>query len=88
MPNNSQQENGNNSRENENDENNQQQQEENNSDVVGARTSKLVILKENTNAQEIKENVDKAKASALLETALFHSESSKEGVFMDHDYSR
>ena len=89
MPNNSQQENGNNSRENGNDdENNQQQQEENNSDVVGARTSKLVILKENTNAQEIKENVDKAKASALLETALFHSESSKEGIFMDHDYSR
>ena len=83
IPNNSQ----NNSRENENG-NIQQEEEENNPEMVGARTSKLVILKENTNAQEIKENVDNAKASALLETALFHSESSKEGVFMDHDYSR
>ena len=33
--------------------------------VTQARTSKLVILKENTNAQEIKEKVDKTKACSL-----------------------
>ena len=84
MPNNSQQENV----ENENGNNQQEQEEENNPEMVGARTSKLVILKENAKAQEIKEIVDNAKASALLETALFHCESSKEGIFTDHDYSR
>ena len=54
--------------------------------VVQARTSKLVILKENACAQEIKEKVANTKACSLLESAIFISESNKD--CFEHDYAR
>ena len=53
---------------------------------VTARTTKLVILKEHTNALEIKQKVGKTKACSILESALFISESKKD--MFDHDYAR
>ena len=54
--------------------------------MAQARTSKLVILKENACAQEIKEKVANNKACSLLESAIFISESNKD--CFEHDYAR
>ena len=54
--------------------------------VTAARATKLVLLKENTNAQEIKDKVEKTKACSFLESALFISESNKD--MFEHDYAR
>ena len=53
--------------------------------VTAARTTKLVLLKENTDALEIKQHVNKTKACSILESALFISETKKD--MFDHDYA-
>jgi len=74
-----------NNQRNETDEANENGEEENN--VTNAvRANKLVILNEKTNYQEIQETIERAKACSVLESALFTTESNKDG-FMDHDYS-
>ena len=64
----------------------QEQNEEENNATHDARTTKLVILKETKNGQEIQQNLDKTKACSFLESVLFTSESSK-GAY-EHDYAR
>ena len=54
--------------------------------VTAARTTKLVLLKENTVALEIKQHVNKTKACSILESALFISETKKD--MFDHDYAQ
>ena len=54
--------------------------------VTAARTTKLVLLKENTDALEIKQHVNKTKACSILESALFISETKKD--MFDHDYAQ
>ena len=73
--------------ENENDEAENNQQGENSTNA--ARTSKLVILKDTVNAQEIKEKVEYAKVSSALESAMFLKQIQSDGSSgFDHDYSR
>ena len=54
--------------------------------TTAARTTKLVLLKENTDALEIKQYVNKTKACSILESALFISETKKD--MFDHDYAQ
>ena len=63
--------------ENDNDEAENNQQGENSTNA--ARTSKLVILKDTVNAQEIKEKVEYAKVSSALESAMFTKQFESDG---------